>query len=96
MHIVSLVAELLAYPCGVFLARVLPIYTLDLGRFGKWCINPDHVSLCFFGFLELVLGRGFWEWPLYFSFQWVQFKEWSVEYYLSIFGYSYEIYLLSR
>jgi OPT family oligopeptide transporter len=42
VHIVSLVAELLAYPCGVFLARVLPIYTLELGPLGKWCINPDH------------------------------------------------------
>jgi OPT family oligopeptide transporter len=42
VHIVSLVAELLAYPCGVFLARTLPLYTLDLGRLGKWCINPDR------------------------------------------------------
>jgi hypothetical protein len=42
VHIVALVAELLAYPFGVFLAKVLPIYTIDLGRFGKWCINPDR------------------------------------------------------
>lgn len=42
VHIVALVAELIAYPCGVFLARVLPIYTVDLGLLGKWCINPDH------------------------------------------------------
>lgn len=42
VHIVSLVAELLAFPMGVFLAHVLPIYTLDLGPLGKWCINPDR------------------------------------------------------
>jgi OPT family oligopeptide transporter len=42
VHIVSLVAELLAYPCGVFLARMLPLYTLDLGWLGKWCVNPDR------------------------------------------------------
>ncbi|OJD37513.1 small oligopeptide opt family [Diplodia corticola] len=42
VHIVSLVAELLAYPCGVFLAHVLPIWTVNLGPLGKWCINPDH------------------------------------------------------
>jgi OPT family oligopeptide transporter len=42
VHIVSLVAELVAYPCGVLLAHVLPIYTLNLGRLGHWCINPDH------------------------------------------------------
>lgn len=37
----SLVAELLAFPCGVFLAKILPIYTINLGPLGKWCINPD-------------------------------------------------------
>lgn len=42
VHIVALVAELLAYPIGVFLAKVLPIYTLNLGPLGQWCINPDH------------------------------------------------------
>lgn len=42
MHIVALVAELLAYPVGVFLAKTLPLYTLDLGRLGKYCINPDR------------------------------------------------------
>ena len=42
VHIVALVAELLAYPCGVFLAKVLPLYTVDLGGLGKWCINPDR------------------------------------------------------
>jgi hypothetical protein len=40
--IVSLVAELLAFPLGVALAKTLPLYTLDLGKFGKWCINPDR------------------------------------------------------
>ncbi|KAI9744196.1 MAG: hypothetical protein M1818_002348 [Claussenomyces sp. TS43310] len=42
VHIVGLVAELLAYPCGVFLAKVLPLYTINLGRLGTWCINPDR------------------------------------------------------
>jgi OPT family oligopeptide transporter len=42
VHIVALVAELLAYPCGVFLAKIIPIYTLNLGRLGKWCINPNR------------------------------------------------------
>lgn len=42
VHIVSLVAELLTYPMGVFLAHILPVYTLDLGRLGKWNINPDR------------------------------------------------------
>ncbi|KAI9708754.1 MAG: hypothetical protein M1820_003709 [Bogoriella megaspora] len=36
VHIVSLVAELLAYPCGAFLAHVIPDWTI-----GKWRINPD-------------------------------------------------------
>jgi hypothetical protein len=38
VHIVSIVAELLAYPMGVALAHILPIVTLDLGWFGKWNI----------------------------------------------------------
>lgn len=42
VHIVALVAELLAYPLGVFLAKVLPLYTINLGPLGKWCINPDR------------------------------------------------------
>lgn len=42
VHIVSLVAELLAYPCGVFLAKVLPLKTVNLGWLGTWCINPDR------------------------------------------------------
>ncbi|EOD46007.1 putative small oligopeptide opt family protein [Neofusicoccum parvum UCRNP2] len=42
VHIVALVAELLAYPCGIFLAHILPIWTLNLGPMGKWCINPDR------------------------------------------------------
>ncbi|KAK7536973.1 small oligopeptide transporter, OPT family [Phyllosticta citribraziliensis] len=42
VKIVALVAELLAYPCGVFLAQVLPLWTVDLGRLGKWTINPDR------------------------------------------------------
>lgn len=42
VHIVSLVAELVAYPCGVFLAHALPLYTLNLGPLGRWCINPDR------------------------------------------------------
>lgn len=42
VHIVSLVAELVAYPCGSFLAHVLPLYTLNLGPLGRWCINPDR------------------------------------------------------
>ncbi|KAL9088343.1 MAG: hypothetical protein Q9165_006268 [Trypethelium subeluteriae] len=41
VHIVSLVAELLAYPCGVFLAHAIPDWTVNLGRFGRWNINPD-------------------------------------------------------
>lgn len=42
VHIVSLVAELLSFPMGVALAHLLPVYTLDLGRLGKWNINPDN------------------------------------------------------
>jgi len=39
---ISLVAELLTYPCGVFLAKILPIYTVNLGPLGKWCLNLDR------------------------------------------------------
>jgi hypothetical protein len=42
VHIVSLVAELLAYPCGVFLAKAIPLCTVDLGPLGMWCLNPDR------------------------------------------------------
>ncbi|GLA43108.1 hypothetical protein AnigIFM63309_000834 [Aspergillus niger] len=42
VHIVSLVAELLAYPCGVFLAKVLPLWTISLGRLGSFTLNPDR------------------------------------------------------
>ncbi|CAK3793603.1 small oligopeptide transporter [Lecanosticta acicola] len=41
VHIVSIVAELLAYPMGVALAHILPIMTLDLPYFGRWRVNPD-------------------------------------------------------
>ncbi|KAL4894959.1 OPT oligopeptide transporter protein-domain-containing protein [Aspergillus ambiguus] len=42
VHIVSLVAELLAYPCGIFLAKVLPLTTIKLGPLGVFCLNPDR------------------------------------------------------
>ncbi|TGO70899.1 hypothetical protein BELL_0649g00070 [Botrytis elliptica] len=42
VHIVALVAELLAMPFGILLAKILPLYTLNLGPLGKWCINPDR------------------------------------------------------
>lgn len=42
VHIVALVAELLAYPFGVFLAKTIPIYTVNLGPLGKFCLNPDR------------------------------------------------------
>ena len=42
VHIVSLVAELLAYPFGVALAHILPVTTINLGPLGRWCINPDR------------------------------------------------------
>ncbi|KAF2773854.1 small oligopeptide transporter, OPT family [Teratosphaeria nubilosa] len=42
VHIVSIVAELLAFPMGVFLAHVLPLWTVNLGPLGKWCVNPDR------------------------------------------------------
>ncbi|MCJ1308643.1 hypothetical protein MMC25_002296 [Agyrium rufum] len=44
VHIVSLVAELLAYPFGVGLAHLLPVTSINLGRYlgGRWCINPDR------------------------------------------------------
>ena len=42
VHIVSLVAQLIAYPLGVALAKTLPLYTVNLGPLGKWCVNPDR------------------------------------------------------
>ncbi|TAQ84477.1 hypothetical protein B7494_g7199 [Chlorociboria aeruginascens] len=42
VHIVALVAELLAYPFGILLAKTIPLYTIELGRLGKWCLNPDR------------------------------------------------------
>ncbi|KAK4495351.1 hypothetical protein PRZ48_013682 [Zasmidium cellare] len=42
VHIVSIVAELLAFPMGVFLAYVLPIMEVNIPYFGKWRINPDR------------------------------------------------------
>ncbi|KAH7079752.1 small oligopeptide transporter, OPT family [Paraphoma chrysanthemicola] len=42
VHIVSIVAELLAYPMGVALAKVLPIMSIRLPYFGVWRMNPDH------------------------------------------------------
>jgi OPT family oligopeptide transporter len=41
VHIVALVAELLAFPCGVALAKIIPDWTINMGRFGQWSINPD-------------------------------------------------------
>lgn len=42
VHIVALVAELLAFPCGVVLAKIIPDWTINMGRFGQWAINPDN------------------------------------------------------
>ncbi|KAJ6043816.1 hypothetical protein N7499_006235 [Penicillium canescens] len=42
VHIVSLVAELLAYPCGVFLAKALPTTPIKLGPLGTFTLNPDR------------------------------------------------------
>jgi len=42
VHIVSIVAELLAYPMGVALAHILPICSINLPYFGKWRVNPDR------------------------------------------------------
>lgn len=46
VNIVSLVAELLTFPMGVALAHIIPICSLNLGRFGVWRVNPDrHFSI---------------------------------------------------
>ncbi|KAJ5546140.1 hypothetical protein N7494_003725 [Penicillium frequentans] len=42
VHIVALVAELLAYPMGVFLAKTLPLTTISLGPLGSFVLNPDR------------------------------------------------------
>ncbi|KAJ5620322.1 hypothetical protein N7510_004306 [Penicillium lagena] len=42
VHIVALVAELLAYPLGVFLAKTLPVTPINLGPLGSFTINPDR------------------------------------------------------
>lgn len=42
VHIVSIVAELLAYPMGVALAHILPICSIKVPYFGVWRINPDR------------------------------------------------------
>lgn len=42
VHIVALVAELLAYPLGVFLAKTLPLATISFGPLGSLTLNPDR------------------------------------------------------
>jgi len=42
VHIVALVAELLAYPIGVFLAKTLPLTSIRLGPLGTFVVNPDR------------------------------------------------------
>lgn len=43
VHIVSIVAELLAYPMGVALAYMLPIFTVPLPfGLGTWEANPNR------------------------------------------------------
>ncbi|CAI7641429.1 unnamed protein product [Penicillium pancosmium] len=42
VHIVALVAELLAYPMGVFLAKTLPLATISFGPLGTFTLNPDR------------------------------------------------------
>lgn len=38
----SMVAQLVSFPCGVFLAKVLPVREFSLGRLGKYKLNPDR------------------------------------------------------
>lgn len=38
----SLVAELVAFPCGQLLAAILPLWTINCGKLGKLVINPDR------------------------------------------------------
>ncbi|KAK5113150.1 hypothetical protein LTR85_010968 [Meristemomyces frigidus] len=42
VHIVSIVAELLAYPMGVALAHLIPICSVNIPYFGRWRVNPDR------------------------------------------------------
>ncbi|CAG8926894.1 unnamed protein product [Penicillium salamii] len=42
VHIVALVAERLAYPLGVFLAKTLPLTSIRLAPLGIFTINPDR------------------------------------------------------
>lgn len=42
VHIVSIVVELLAFPMGVALAKILPIMTVRIPYLGEWRANPDH------------------------------------------------------
>ncbi|CAG7956333.1 unnamed protein product [Penicillium salamii] len=43
VHIVSLVAELLAYPLGVFLAKTLPLTSIRLGPPGDTCHQSRQI-----------------------------------------------------
>jgi OPT family small oligopeptide transporter len=45
VHIVSIVAELLVYPMGVFLAWVLPAMTVHLPCFGEWTVNDKKFNV---------------------------------------------------
>ncbi|GMG26164.1 unnamed protein product [Ambrosiozyma monospora] len=40
--ITSLVAQLVSYPFGQFLASVIPITTINLGKLGRFQLNPDR------------------------------------------------------
>ncbi|EGV65397.1 hypothetical protein PSN45_002438 [Yamadazyma tenuis] len=40
--VTSTLAQLVSYPLGQFLARVLPVWSMDLGRFGTFVLNPDR------------------------------------------------------
>lgn len=71
VHIVSLVAELMAFPMGVILAHILPLYTVNLGPLGKWNINPDrhfnikeHVVITIMSNVTIGFASGGKEWRL--------------------------------
>lgn len=38
----SMVAQLVSFPCGIFLAKVLPTCRISLGRLGTYKLNPDR------------------------------------------------------
>lgn len=38
----STVAQLVSYPCGCLLAKILPMWEFNLGRFGVFKLNPDR------------------------------------------------------